>query len=186
MTERIFDIHRRGQKDDPWTYGELSAWLSRLGEPVASGREVPSPFSLELAGDHVGAATAWRALGCPFEEAVALTWTGESASMRRAFEIFSELGSEPAAGHVRRLLAVRGERVAVRRPRGSTLAHPAGLTAREAEVLDLLADGLTNADIAERLFLSTRTVDHHVSAVLGKLGVSTRGEAADRAAALAT
>ncbi|MCW2800312.1 MAG: helix-turn-helix transcriptional regulator, partial [Aeromicrobium sp.] len=186
VTDRVFDIHRRGQEDDPWMQGELSAWLLRLGHPVTPGRDLPSPFSLEVAGDHLGAAAAWRALGCPFEEAVALTWTGESASMRRAFEIFTELGSEPAASHVRRLLAERGDRVAARRPRGSTLAHPAGLTAREAEVLDLLTDGLTNADIAGRLFLSTRTVDHHVSAVLGKLGVSSRGEAADRAAALTT
>ncbi len=186
VTERVFDIQRRGQERDPWRNGELCAWLSRLGYPVAPGRELPLPFSLELAGDHLGAATSWRELGCPFEQAVALTWTGESDSIRRAFEIFTELGSVPAAANVRRLLADRGERVAVRRPRGTTLAHPAGLTAREAEVLDLLTDGLTNADIAERLFLSTRTVDHHVSAVLGKLGVSTRGEAADRAAALTT
>jgi DNA-binding NarL/FixJ family response regulator len=70
---------------------------------------------------------------------------------------------------------------AQRGPRTTTADHPAGLTAREAEVLDLVRDGLTNADIAERLVLSPRTVDHHVSAVLRKLGVSTRAEAADLA-----
>jgi DNA-binding NarL/FixJ family response regulator len=68
-----------------------------------------------------------------------------------------------------------------RGPQAGTRAHPEGLTPRQAEILDLLAGGLTNAQIAERLVLSVRTVDHHVSAVLEKLGVATRGEAARRA-----
>jgi DNA-binding NarL/FixJ family response regulator len=65
-----------------------------------------------------------------------------------------------------------------RGPRPATRTHPAGLTEREAEILGLLTDGLSNADIAARLVISVRTVDHHVTAVLQKLGVPTRREAA--------
>jgi DNA-binding NarL/FixJ family response regulator len=61
-----------------------------------------------------------------------------------------------------------------RGPRATTRTHVAGLTAREAEVAALLATGLTNADIADRLVVSPKTVDHHVTAVLAKLGVPNR------------
>ncbi|MGH7685517.1 MAG: response regulator transcription factor, partial [Candidatus Dormibacteria bacterium] len=66
-------------------------------------------------------------------------------------------------------------------PRPRTRQNPAGLTAREMDILGLLSEGLRNPDIARRLFLSPKTVDHHVSAILGKLGVTSRSEAAARA-----
>jgi DNA-binding NarL/FixJ family response regulator len=167
--------------------GELATWLSRLGHDVDRDADFPEPFSLELAGDHAGAAERWRELGCPFEEGVALTSTDDPDSMRRALEIFTAIGSAPAAAKVRRLLQHQGVRVPAQRgPRATTAAHPAGLTAREAEVLDLIGEDLTNAEIAERLFLSPRTVDHHVSSILAKLGVSSRAEAAVHPATLAT
>jgi DNA-binding NarL/FixJ family response regulator len=65
-----------------------------------------------------------------------------------------------------------------RGPRPSTRENPSGLTTRELEVLALLAQGLRNAQIAERLVVAHKTVDHHVSAILRKLGARTRGEAA--------
>ena len=105
--------------------------------------------------------------------------------LRRAFEIFTELGAAPAAANVRRRLQQRGLSVPARRaPRATTAAHPAGLTAREAEVLEVLQEGLTNAQIAQRLYLSPRTVDHHVSSILGKLGVSNRADAVSMAGSL--
>jgi DNA-binding NarL/FixJ family response regulator len=178
VDERVREAYRRGRTNDPWVQGELSGWLSRLGHDVDRDAEFPSPFSLELAGRYAEAAAAWQAIGCPFEQAVALTWTDEAESMRRALEIFVELDTRPAAANVRRLLQGKGLRVsAPRGPRAATAAHPAGLTAREAEVLDVLREGLTNAEIAERLYLSPRTVDHHVSSILAKLGVSSRAEA---------
>jgi DNA-binding CsgD family transcriptional regulator len=180
---RVRRAYERGRTTDPWVQGELSVWLAQLGHEVDRPASFPSPYSLELAGDHAGAADAWIELGCPFEEAVARTRTGEVAQLRCALETFARLGTEPAAARVRQDLRRRGVRTALPRgPRRTTQAHPAGLTAREAEVLDHVARGLTNAEIARQLSLSTRTVDHHVSAVLAKLGVESREQAVAQAA----
>jgi DNA-binding CsgD family transcriptional regulator len=187
VTEEVHQVYRRGLSDDPWVQGDLMSWLARLGEPVDAAHELPPPYSLEIAGEYAAAADAWREIGCPFEEAVSLTETGEPDSMRRALEIFVDLGTEPATAILRRRLREAGVHTqSPRGPRSSTRAHPAGLTAREAEVLDVLREGLTNAEIARRLYLSPRTVDHHVSSILAKLGVSTRSEAVDHPAATAT
>ena len=185
LPEHVDAIYRRGLDDDPWAHGDLMTWLLRLGHRVALDRPLPGPYSLELAGRYAEAAEAWHHHGCPFEEAVALTWTGEADSMCRALQIFTELGTGPAAANVRRLMHEQGIPVPTQRgPRRATAAHPAGLTTREAEVLDVMREGLTNAQIAQRLFLSPRTVDHHVSSILGKLGVASRADAVARAAAL--
>ncbi|MGY2874648.1 DNA-binding CsgD family transcriptional regulator/tetratricopeptide (TPR) repeat protein [Marmoricola sp. URHA0025 HA25] len=187
VTPKVHEVYQRGLTDNPCAHGELSAWLARLGHRVDLDRKLAAPYSLELAGRYAEAADAWREIGCPFEEAVALTWTGEPEPMKRALEIFTALGAAPAVRNVRQLLQDRGIRLPAQRgPRSTTAAHPAGLTAREAEVLDELREGMTNAEIAERLFLSTRTVDHHVSSILAKLGVSNRAEAAAHGVASGT
>jgi len=179
VDDRVLDAYRRGTTNDPWMQGELSTWLQRLGYDVEDDERFPSPFSLEHAGDYAGAAETWKKLGCPFEEAVALTWTGTVDARLRAAEIFGAISAEQAVHQVRELLSEDGVRVPAQRgPRAATAAHPAGLTAREAEVLELIAEHLTNAEIAERLVLSPRTVDRHVSSVLAKLGVNRRSEAA--------
>jgi DNA-binding NarL/FixJ family response regulator len=87
------------------------------------------------------------------------------------------LGATASANALRRRLRARGVRRVPRGSRASTRRDPHGLTRREAEVLGLLAEGLPNSTIAARLFVSTRTVDHHVSAILAKLGVPSRVEA---------
>jgi DNA-binding CsgD family transcriptional regulator len=194
LTEHLDEIYRRGLDDHPslatglgtWAHGDLTSWLSRLGRSVDRDHRLPAPYSLEVAGQYAEAADAWHELGCPFEEAVALTWTGDPGSMLHALEAFTDLGAAPAAANVRRLLHERGIKVpAQRRPRATTAAHPAGLTTREAEVLDVMRGGLTNAQIAQQLYLSPRTVDHHVSSILTKLGVTNRSDAVARARALA-
>jgi len=138
---------------------------------------VPEPYSLQLEGDYERAAAAWDALGCPYEAALALADADQEEPLRRALETLQQLDARPAATIVARRLRELGVRGVARGPRPSTRANPAALTAREIDVLCLLAQGLRNSGIGERLFVSPRTVEHHVSAILAKLGVQNRGEA---------
>ncbi len=121
----------------------------------------------------------WHVIGCPYEEAFALIDADEDG-LQRALGELQQLGARPAAAVVARKLrerGVRGVRGVPRGPRPTTRENPAGLTGRELEVVGLLAEGLRNAQIAEHLVVSEKTVDHHVSAILRKLDVRTRGEA---------
>jgi DNA-binding NarL/FixJ family response regulator len=119
-----------------------------------------------------------------YEQASALVDAEEEDPLREALAIFDRLGALPAARLVRRKLKDMGIRGIPRGPRPGTRSNPAGLTNRQVDVLLLLRDGLSNAEIAEALVVSPKTVDHHVSAVLAKLEVSSRAEAAARADAL--
>jgi DNA-binding CsgD family transcriptional regulator len=170
---------------DAWASGELRVWRRRGGveEPPAAG-PVPAPYARELEGDAAAAARAWVQIGCPYEAALALAGGDDEAGLRASLAELQRLGARTAATRVARRLRERGARDVRRGPRASTQTNPAGLTARQLEVLGLLAQGERNADIAARLFLSEKTVDHHVSAILGKLGVRTRGQAAAAAARL--
>jgi DNA-binding CsgD family transcriptional regulator len=161
--------------------GELADWRRRAGlaELPAEGAE---PYVLQAAGEWARAAERWRQLGCPYEAALALADAGQEEPLRRAMEELQRLGARPAADAVARRLRELGVRRLPRRPRRATAANPAGLTARELEVLALLGSDLRNADIAARLHISEKTVDHHVSAILAKLGVRSRREAARVAA----
>ena len=158
--------------------GELAAWLWRAGtrDPDATS-DIPKPYALEISGDWRGAANAWHALGCPYEHASMLAWYGAESEQRQALAIFEQLGASPAALSLRKQMRASGVRSVPRGARSSTRRHPHGLTRRETEILALLSDGLRNAVIAKRLFISTKTVDHHVSAILTKRGVPSRAEA---------
>jgi DNA-binding CsgD family transcriptional regulator len=161
----------------PWFAGELLVWRRRAGLAEPSVPGLPEPFALELSGRPEEAAACWTTLGCPYDAAVALAQADDERALRRAHDELRALDAPAAAAIVARKLRERGVRGLPRGPRSHARANEAQLTAREVDVVRLLAEGLRNSAIAEHLFVSTRTVDHHVSAVLRKLGVGTRGEA---------
>jgi DNA-binding NarL/FixJ family response regulator len=164
---------------------ELLSWRRRAGiVDQISDDDAPGPYALEFARDWSAAATQWRELGCPYEAALALGEADDHDALRQAFDELRAVGAKPAEAIVARRLRERGARGLPRGPRATTTQNPAGLTARELGVLALVAQGLSNADIAKRLFLSEKTVAHHVSAVLRKLDVRTRGQAGAEAARL--
>lgn len=165
----------------PWFVGEMAygLWRADAEEPAAT-ELAAEPYRLEMAGHWQEAAQAWQQLGCPFERARALA-LGDAAAQRQALEAFDALGARPAADALRRRLREAGQRGVPRGPREATRTHPAGLTPAEMKVLRLLAQGLRNADIAGQVHRSVRTVDHHVAAVLAKLGAASRHDAIERA-----
>jgi DNA-binding CsgD family transcriptional regulator/tetratricopeptide (TPR) repeat protein len=162
--------------------GELLMYLRRLGYPAEPFAGCPEPYASALRGHWRSAADAWLGAGDPYERAVALAESGQVEPTLEALTTLDGLGAGPAVAMVRRRLRELGVTRLPRRPQPGTLANPAGLTDRQLEILHLVAAGLSNAEIAQRLVVSTRTVDHHVSAILAKLGVSTRRDAAARAA----
>jgi DNA-binding CsgD family transcriptional regulator/tetratricopeptide (TPR) repeat protein len=167
------------QCNAPWLTGELAVWRRRAGLDwkIPSTAEVAKPYALELAQDPGAAAELWRELGCPYEAAIAALDVEAGDLQRTALEKLLRMEARPAASIAARHLRQRGVRRLPRGPRPSTRQNARNLTTREQEVLLLVARGLQNADIAARLVISVRTVDHHVTAILRKLGLPNRQQA---------
>jgi DNA-binding CsgD family transcriptional regulator/tetratricopeptide (TPR) repeat protein len=162
----------------PRLYAEALRYAQLAGVEVEVTADLAEPWRSGLVGDWRRAAAAWRDDQRPYELGVELLSSREREPTLEALAIFDRLGAVRAAGLARRQLKGLGVRHIPRGPLAATRQHPAGLTARQAEVLEGVTRGLTNAQIAEELVVSVRTVDHHVAAVLQKLGVGSRHEAA--------
>jgi DNA-binding CsgD family transcriptional regulator/tetratricopeptide (TPR) repeat protein len=163
---------------DPWLSGETAAWLRRAGSDRGPQPRLAEPYRLQLDGDWRNAVKLWDEIGCRYDAALAMLDAAEEPALRQALDICQDLGATATARVIRRTMRKLGIRSIPVGHNTATRAHPLGLTRREQEVLDLICAGRTNAEIAAALVISVRTAGHHVSAVLAKLGVSTRHAAA--------
>ena len=168
--------------DDQVHQAELGYWLAKAGQRVQPPGD--HPYAIQAAGRWREAAAFWESAGCPYEQAMALAESRDPEHMLTALGMLDELAAKPLATRVRRRLRALGVARIPRGPLTETRVNPAGLTGRQVDVLRLLGQGFTNAQIAGQLVVSVRTVDSHVAAVLGKLGAASRQEAAARAAEL--
>ena len=161
---------------DRWQLGELAWWLSAVGVTRELPIPVGAPFALMLAGKWHEAAELWEHLSCPLWTALCLARCPELDAARRALQLVDGL----RARAVRDPLLRDRQRLglpAPRTPRTTSRSNAALLTVREVEVLRLVADGLSNREVAQRLFISVKTVGHHMSSALRKLDQPTRGRA---------
>jgi DNA-binding CsgD family transcriptional regulator/tetratricopeptide (TPR) repeat protein len=192
-TEEIERAYADRAGCDAWERGAIAVWRRRAYRGPsgrARGGEdfddptVAEPYRRSLAGDWAGAAKAWTELGCRYEAALAMLDAATEEPLRAALGVFAQFGATAAVRATRQRMRALGIRSIPAGPRSATREHPLGLTRREREVLDLVCGGHTNAEIAAELVISTKTVDHHVSAVLAKLGAPTRTAAAAAATRL--
>jgi DNA-binding CsgD family transcriptional regulator len=165
------------ERKNSWMLGELLFWKRRNGMMIDIPYQIAEPYAKQLSGKWKEAAAYWNRIGCPYEEALALM-DGDENAMFKALEIFRVLEAKPAEEILLKIMREKGIRSIPRGPNTATVNNAFGLTNRQMDVLKLLTEGLSNAQIANQLFISQKTVDHHISAILGKLNTRSRTEAA--------
>jgi len=163
--------------NNTWKIGELAFWLWKGGRLSKPPDNIAKPYLLQINGDWKGAADEWKKLGCPYQEALALA-DGNEKSKIKALTILESLGAAATINLLKQQMRESGIKKIPKGPRQSTKQNPAGLTERQMDVLKLLTKGLSNSEIAGKLFISPKTVDHHISAILSKLNLHSRTEAA--------
>ncbi len=168
----VFDLAESQRHN--WFIGELAYWRWKVGDLDELPEHIAEPYELQIRGNWESAARLWDELNCPYERARALAESRNITALRDAFSIFDALDARPAADSTAEQLRELGEPSVPRGMRPTTRANPAGLTQRQMEVAELIADGLPNAEIAARLFISPKTVEHHITAIFGKLQVTNR------------
>lgn len=166
------------EKHDSWYYSELAYWMNKCGILTPERKQVrlTKPYHIDVYGDSAAAAQTWKELGCPYERALAL-FNGDQKSQREALAILSELGASATYRMLRAKLKTIGIKKIPKGHRKSTRNNPMELTNRQIDILTLLSDGLQNVEIADKLFISTKTVTHHVSAILARFEVNSRTKA---------
>lgn len=164
-----------GERGDAWGAAELGFWQVKTGDSPAL--PLAEPVSCEAEGDIGGAAASWRRAGGDYQALIVDALSGDEELIRASFRHLGELGAESTIAALRRDLLAKGVAGLPRGPVRSTRENPAGLTARQMDVLECLAAGMSNMTIAEELYISAKTTEHHVSAVLAKLGATSRTQA---------
>jgi ATP/maltotriose-dependent transcriptional regulator MalT len=167
-----------GISNTTWYYSDYLFWKVNTNTPITYTAEIipETPVKYQLQGDWKLAAAEWKKLGCPYEQAITLM-VGDEKHQKIGLKILDELGAAATSNKFRQELKSKGVRNIPTGPRESTLKNPAKLTARQIDILQLLSKGLPNKEIADQLFISPKTVDHHISAILSKLSVNSRTQA---------
>jgi DNA-binding CsgD family transcriptional regulator len=173
IKEIKFDYTHFIKCNNPWKIGELAFWLWKAGKLSEVPDNISKPYSLLINGDWRGAADEWNKRNCPYEEALALADGNEDALI-----ILESLDATATINLLKQQMREIGIKKIPKGPRKSTKENPAGLTGRQMDVLKLLTEGLSNSEIASKLYISSKTVDHHISAILSKLNLHSRTEAA--------
>jgi DNA-binding CsgD family transcriptional regulator len=177
---RLDDILMEGiEVGNPWPSGAFAFWMWKLGRLDSVPDGVFDMYAWIIKGNLEPAIAFWSERSIPYEHALALMH-GTTDQQLEALRIVEDLGADALARRIRADLVAAGHSP----PRGKARAtrdHAAGLTERQAEVLGLLSTGMSNAEIADDLFLSLRTVENHVAAVLMKLDAPNREAAVETA-----
>jgi predicted ATPase/DNA-binding CsgD family transcriptional regulator len=169
-----------GQSGDLYEMNEFAFWLFKARKQCMAVRELFEGYQLQDPATAAKAVGIWGQLGCPYEQALAL-FEGTDEDKGKALTAVRKLGANAVYEKLKREMRTSGIRSIPRGIRKSTQSNPALLTERELGVLQLLKEGMQNKEIATRLFISAKTVDHHISAILFKLDVSSRLKAVQEA-----
>jgi DNA-binding CsgD family transcriptional regulator len=178
IIDELESIYERVKKtNNAWAIGEIAFWLWKAGRLFEIPQGIAKPFLLQIRGDWKSAAEKWEELQCPYEQALALS-DGNNDTKIKAIEIFNGLGATAAVQLIKQKMRVSGIKGIPKGPRKTTRENLAGLTNRQIEVLHLVSKGLSNNEIGNQLYISAKTVDHHISTILSKLNIHSRFEAA--------
>lgn len=161
----------------------FSFWLFKARKKMLPAIEILDVYQYQNKYAVKNAATAWRRFGCPYEEALIL-FEGTNTDKKEALEMMQKQGAVAIVNKMKQLMRNEGIKDIPRGIRKSTQSNPAHLTEREMGILQLLHEGMQNKEIADKLFISPKTVDHHISSIFFKLDVNTRSKAAKEAVRL--
>jgi ATP/maltotriose-dependent transcriptional regulator MalT len=162
---------------------EFAYWLYKARTQNVELESLYEPYQLLKQGKTTKAAKFWNEKGCPYEKAFALS-EGNDDDKRNALSIFQQLSANAVSEKIKREMRAGGIKKIPRGLRESTKANPAQLTNRELDILNLLQKAAQNKEIAGTLFISSKTVDHHISSILFKLDVNSRSKAVAEAVRL--
>jgi DNA-binding CsgD family transcriptional regulator/tetratricopeptide (TPR) repeat protein len=173
LTEWVHYAHRPTAAP---AWAEIVRYAARAGVQVSDVPNCRDPWAFGIEGNWPSAVSAWHQIGDRYERALELAESGDPNLIIESLAELEDLTASAAIAWVLPKLKALGIQHRPRRKAASTRANPARLTARQLEVVALLAEGLTNAEIANRLVVSVRTVESHVAAALAKTDAVNRIE----------
>jgi DNA-binding CsgD family transcriptional regulator len=168
------------QKGNVFANSEFSFWLLKARNRHIRLKEFYAGYQASHSSLAAKASALWKSAGCPYEEAL-LLFEGNDEDKRKAIEIADKLGATIVFEKMKHLMRACGIKRLPRGLRATTKQNIANLTQRELDILELLKEGLQNKEIGARLFISPKTVDHHISSILFKLDVNSRSKAVHQA-----